>query len=274
MKKSNLRLMVAALFAALTFITSCSQQEDADLAAPDANAINPEVVEQLRSLDFDVSDIIKDGENYIVERDITITPAALQEMLNGGVEKNWVGPNGEQYRTNNLVTGLPRTIRVWEYPNLPSRTKTGLTWALANYNRLNIGLNFVKVTGNSPGAWDIVVYATSSSSGGGSAGFPSGGDPYPYVNILSGTANFSTNVNEHVVCHEIGHCLGFRHTDWFNRSYSCGSGGSEGTAGVGAIHIPGTPTNEDPGSIMLACFNSGVNGEFNANDITALEFLY
>lgn len=37
--------------------------------------------------------------------------------------------------------------------------------------------------------------------------------------------------------HEIRHCIGLRHTDWFSRQ-SCGSNQSEGTAGVGAVLIP------------------------------------
>lgn len=40
----------------------------------------------------------------------------------------------------------------------------------------------------------------------------------------------------------MGHCIGFRHTDYMNRSYSCrGSAVNEGSAGVGAVYIPGTP---------------------------------
>ncbi|HAS41831.1 MAG TPA: peptidase, partial [Microscillaceae bacterium] len=67
-----------------------------------------------------------------------------------------------------------------------------------------------------------------------------------------------------------------RHTDYFNRSISCGSGGNEGSAGVGAIHIPGTPTTNVNAntSVMNACFNSGSTGVFTSSDNTALNFLY
>jgi hypothetical protein len=67
-----------------------------------------------------------------------------------------------------------------------------------------------------------------------------------------------------------------RHTDYFNRNLSCGTGGggNEGSSGVGAIHIPGTPTKTfDAGSWMLAC-SSGTDRTFNANDKIALNYLY
>ena len=53
-----------------------------------------------------------------------------------------------------------------------------------------------------------------------------------------------------------------------------GQCGNEGDGGVGAVHIPGTPTGIDANSIMLACFGSGEDGEFGSYDVTALEYLY
>jgi hypothetical protein len=76
------------------------------------------------------------------------------------------------------------------------------------------------------------------------------------------------------MAHEMGHCIGFRHTDYMNRAYSCGgSTYNEGSAGVGAIHIPGTPTGPSASSWMLACSNGG-NRPFTSADRTALNYLY
>lgn len=113
-----------------------------------------------------------------------------------------------------------------------------------------------------------------------SAGFPSGGNPFNSVQVNSraiGTGTSATFINylATILAHEAGHCIGMRHTDYTDRSYSCGGAVSnEGASTVGAILIPGTPSGPDAGSWMLACIGSGQNRFFNANDKTALSTIY
>jgi hypothetical protein len=110
---------------------------------------------------------------------------------------------------------------------------------------------------------------------GGVAGFPSGGLPYSSITIGGQLGQYGVDTIEHVNTHELGHTIGFRHSDYYNRSISCGSGGNEGDAGVGAIHIPGTPTNAVVGgSIMNSCFRASETGELTGGDVTALLALY
>lgn len=278
MRRLNYALCgVLVMFLAIGF-TSCSSEEDA-LAA---EVISEEVLAQFIDIGFDVSDIElinkkneltgKVTRGYLLEQDMFVPVEQLQEMVNS----DFFGQL-EQYRTNALVSSSNYNIDIIGYTGgsyaLDNTMRTALQWAVNNYNRLNIGLNFNLSYGTNYGNKDIVVYKVSGG-GGGSAGFPSGGKPYKWVQIQSGTSSYGTNVVEHVITHEIGHSVGFRHTDYFDRSISCGSGGNEGSAGVGAIHVPGTPTGADMNSIMLACFSSSEDGEFGSYDITALEYLY
>ena len=207
---------------------------------------------------------------FLMEGDIEITEEQLRAI------KDDMDAGLKQYRTSNLVSS-PQVITVIGYTGgsyaLTSKMRTALSWCVNNYNALNTGLTFSLSYAASTSA-DIVVYRNFTNGGaGGSAGFPSNGNPYKWVQIYAGMENYNTNVNEHVMTHEIGHCMGLRHTDYFSRA-SCGQNSNEGSAGVGAIHIPGTPTGIDWNSVMLACFSSSEDGEFGFYDRVALEYLY
>jgi hypothetical protein len=86
--------------------------------------------------------------------------------------------------------------------------------------------------------------------------------------------------------HEIGHCLGLRHSDWYDTRGSCGQGnGGQQTSlyyddgrPIGYFHIPGTPADayDDLNSVMTACtsLRIEVTGEFSAYDKIALQYLF
>ncbi len=275
------KLLLPILGAGFLFM-SCEKEEVpssfAEVGEEFQEKISKEDLQLISSLHFNSKDaevmdfLLPDGsteKTFLIEGDILMNREQLNAMSSGDI-------TSKQYRTYNLV-GNNRNVNVIGYTGgagqgLTSKQKTALQWSIDNYNALNIGLNFTLTFGTNYSAYDIVVYQNSNGQAGGVAGFPSGGNPYKYVQIYSGMENYDTNTNEHVLTHEIGHSVGLRHTDWFSRQ-SCGQSG-EAAGSDGAVHIPGTPTGFDANSIMLACFSSGEDGEFGAYDRVALEYLY
>jgi hypothetical protein len=233
------------------------------------STVSEDALAKIYALGFSNKDVKTDGNgNYIVEGDILLS----EEDLNTKADVSLLRvANEEQYRTTNLVKNLPRTITVSLASGL-STWSTALNTALARYNALGLQLTFTRVTS---GANISIVNGSGSFLA--SSGFPtSAGNPYSQVILNSSqVAGQPDNTVASILAHEIGHCIGFRHTDYFNRSYSCGgSAVNEGSAGVGAILIPGTPSGADPNSWMLSCIGSGQDRPFNANDKIALNYLY
>jgi Dual-action HEIGH metallo-peptidase len=269
MKNFSLPFVVLSLAIGLF---SCSKQDSVTTVA--ALGVSEDVKSRIALLGFNTDEVTTTEGGYIVEGDIFLSEADVNDPA-AAVQSLIVGAS-EQYRTTNLVTGLPRTITVWISTQLPSSYVACLDIAIARYNAESLSLTFQRVS-SSTGA---SVKLTKSPAGAGylaSAGFPSGGNPYNSVKINS--SYIGSNPNQSylatIIAHELGHCIGFRHTDYMDRSYSCGGAYyNEGSAGVGAIHIPGTPTTADANSWMLACIGTNQNRPFNNNDVTALNYLY
>ena len=259
--------LTAVVAACMLTLFACRKNVKSDSDTSNS-VVSEDVLAKIYQLGFSNKNVTADGNgNYIVEGDILIS----QEELDAKPEMQFLRVGDEeQYRTNNLVTGLPRNITVSLASSL-STWSTALNTAISRYNALGLRITFTRVTS---GANISIV----NGSGGflASAGFPSGGRPYNRV-ILNNSAvsGQPQNTVASILAHEIGHCIGFRHTDYMNRSYSCGgSPVNEGASTVGAVHIPGTPTGPSAGSWMLSCIGSGQNRPFTSSDITALNYLY
>jgi hypothetical protein len=219
---------------------------------------------------------------FLIEGDISLTSDQLREMAGQAIMHELIFPTEEHYRTTNVVStpaSGQRTITVRLGSGFPAHYSTGLDQALARYNNLNLKIRFQRVTS---GGNIVISAANLGTSGGGcilgqASGFPSGGNPssgFTLSNSSCATSYLNTaNRADEVMAHEIGHCIGFRHTDYMNRS-SCGQNANEGSAGIGAVHISGTPTTVTGSynSWMMACTNN--NPAFSASDGTALNYVY
>lgn len=295
--------MLALGLIASVILFSCSEQEP----LTDDFSVSDEVTAQIAALGFDVTNFAptKFEDGYLVEGDIYLTD---QDLINMSPAKSLA--TVEQYSTNELVCANGgRVITVYLDEGTsdggggngggngggpppgkgPNKTSSSASFsstygqavdeAIARFNAENLSLTFQRST--SSGA-DIVFSRLSKRDENrgvlGSAGFPNNCDPYGQIKmsgVLESNYGLSVNGIATIMAHEMGHCIGFRHTDYFDRSISCGSGGDEGAGSIGANHIPGTPTGASLSkkSWMLACTDGG-DRPFNNDDKTALDYLY
>jgi hypothetical protein len=272
--KKNVWLIAVACLTTVSFV-ACKKN-----ASPvQDEAISQQTLKQIDDLGFSTQNVLKVDEGYLVEGDIVLTPELLSSKPEG---KTLRIAEVEQYRTTNLVKALPRVIKIL-VSSLGTAYIQGTDLAISRYNALGQQLTFQRITTGTP---DITIVGFNQGPQGGyitlgSSGFPtSSGNPYNQIKMNTNQYAYGSNPDVNyvgsVIQHELGHCIGFRHTDYMDRSYSCGGrkvNEEKPPSGLGAILIPGTPSTPDAESWMLACSNGG-NRTFNANDVKAMDNLY
>lgn len=255
---------------ACSFIFICCNKEHEQEKPKDQ--ISQDIIAQIKAQGFSTSEIRRVQNGYVVEGDIFLPDNSFSKKP---ASPSILIAKAEQYRTwNQIVTSAHREITI-SVTNLPAAYAAAADEAIGRYNNLGLRLSFRRVA--SGGQIDIIGANLGSGVLGQSAGFPDAlGNPPSPIKLNPAVIGSTPDQGylATIIAHEIGHTIGYRHTDYFNRSYSCGIGGDEGDAGVGAVNIPGTPTAADPNSWMLACVGTGVNRPFNANDQIALRYLY
>jgi len=246
-------------------ITSCKKE----VKQTAQDEISQETLTKISNHGFGTSDVQKVDEGYLVEGDIILTEDFLNSAPGGSLLR--IAEN-EQYRTTLLVTGLPRDITISSSGNISAGLSSAIDAAIARYNAQNLRITMTRVASGG----NINIQLINGGNYIASSGFPgSNGNPYGTVKYNRAYQNYSAGFMTTVIAHEVGHCIGFRHTDYMDRSYSCGgSPTNEGASNVGAVLIPGTPSGPDAKSWMLSCLSATTDRPFNNNDKTALAYLY
>jgi hypothetical protein len=241
------------------------------LAACDAPAGSPTAAEKPEDVRAMVEamglrgDMVQDFGSYVVvEGDIRIDKSQLRAGTRPTGDPH--GPR-YQYHTTNLVSSPKVHQIVVDVSGLAGVTawQTAARDAMTQWNA--ISGSYVKMVEGSPADITFGTACTSSSIAA-YASFPSGGNPGSTVTVntcFGYTLNDSQRLRNMV--HELGHTLGFRHSNYTQQGETAGTDG--------AILISGTPTSgNDANSVMNGgtALNSWIG--FSTYDQTAVRALY
>ena len=287
-KRSVTAVMLISGMAALCFFGCKKDQKGAPSTIATTSKdtiISPDILAKIKAAGFSTKNAIKMNEGYLVEGDIMLTDAFLNSNY---VNSKMViaagkGPHlaADQYSVTSPLS-LPHTsLTTYKVlvSGLSSDYSTAAVTAISRYNSLNLGIRFQSVAS---GPADVVItgYTDASTTLEAYSGFPVNNVIYNAIHLNQHWCTVATTANilftASVIQHELGHCIGMRHTDYANTTYSCGTSGGTGELNdpSGAVLIPGTPSGPDALSYMLACNDFVSNRTFNANDKIALNYLF
>ena len=279
------------LLAIIGIFNSC-EKEDVILLEENNSAIPEEILMEIQEMGFDISTIQDIGDRYLLENDITLSKSRFERKSEISVAGDSVML--KQARVSGLIAPENRTfITVFVNSTIPTsgtdNWRNEVQAACNHWNSITNTSIYLRYVTSGPA--DITIRADNNVLNDGAyfmidgllywgytlaaASWPGDGEvgqPGPTIDINLNTRRsdgseitYTTGQKTYNMVHEIGHCLGFRHTNW--------SGLGEST-GIG---IPGTPNsgvNPDPNSVMNGGTAENSWGSFSNFDIIAVREIY
>lgn len=261
--KFNALGLCLLLFIAVGMI-GCNDEFEAQPEVDQARTVDPNdpVVQRIVDAGIAIEDIVAYDDYYVAEGDIVFYKE--EPHFEGDAHHG----REEQARSTYLVAPAYRNIKI--YLDQGSFSSLNLNDAVNNaisaFNAVGTEIQFSRVYSQSSANIVIKKNNAIGTNVCGRAGFPfSNGRPFNNVDISETTLiNYgltSTSQLRLLVAHEIGHCIGFRHTNWQSQGEST------------AIHISGTPTS-DGASVMNGSTCGNNWGGLSFYDKKAMEILY
>lgn len=240
---------------------------------------NPSAGEDLRAkvvaLGFRPDMIVDQGSYFQVEGDIRINKSDLRGSA-VRLPASGIPDPRFQYTSTALVSAANVHTIVVDLSGLATDTswQNAARDALTQWN--GVPGSYVKMVEGSP-ANITVTFAVLDPGVVGLGSFPSNGatgatiqiDRYKWFN--GAPLPYSAKLRNMV--HELGHTIGFRHTNWNQVDCSNGCGNNAGS--VGANHVSGTPTSGgDANSVMNGATATQTWIGFSSNDQLAVARVY
>ncbi|HEX6746418.1 MAG TPA: M57 family metalloprotease [Longimicrobium sp.] len=289
------RTRLAAGAVAALFLAACGDQRSPVAPADEVPAAD---LAALRTLGFSDAGVVDHGDYYVVEGDVEVSKSTLRATPSMQPARRIVLRGDVAAMINPPVTGATRGWS-WHAPRLSAAPgdprMQWQTWAIVSASRartIHVDLSAIASSTDWQDAarsalqnWtNILGSAVTMVEGGGAditirfenlndtteiarASWPrdaTGGGPGPLIRINTYFLNgLSVSQMERAITHELGHTIGFRHSNWQARGETNGD--------PGAVRIGDTPAT-DAASVMNAV-NTFWNG-FSPNDERAAIILY
>lgn len=292
MKNKPLLILAVLGTACVTFSSSCKKESVSNQTKTVQNDAN---IATLKKAGFKTDGIIDKGSYYIIEGDIMLQKNAailntkLPLLALSPKESGQRPPEIDQARTDYTVTQSTVTVKV--DASIPSDLGTddwhaAISAALGYWNAIpNNRIVFSLITS---GTADIVIQSDGGLLDANGLNNVVAISQFPSTtnkpgNMIMINLNFNSNYNvsagqkAYNMVHELGHTIGYRHTNWTalgESTYGTATLGSYTFNTYGANLINGTRNSSDGGSVMNGgtALNSW-NG-FSVFDILAQRTVY
>lgn len=241
---------------------------------------DPELKIFLEKNNFTYETIKKSGDSYLIDGDIILSRESILSSPLPKMQKGGISPEN-LHAYNSLITSSPynyKTITIGFDSTIPTTSdylnyRTATEEAIEEYNQIrNLRLKFEIITTGTPDititsqqhpdfTWDEAPYTIAV------AHFPSAGNPGIKVHInptYEDLEEMTDLTKKYTMAHELGHTIGFRHTNYLTSDHSSTHSTASNVKGTG---------NSDPNSVM----NGGAVHPWTAFsylDLLAMRTLY